>query len=245
MTRYNGGVVRRLSLVVASLVAGCATASGGGDPADPDGSIIIPNEHDGAPDRPDAWQWSPPDAAPPRPDAMPPPCTPAWTNLLTNASLDLGATGWTESSGGGYPIITPAAQLPILPQSGNYAAWTGGYDGAYDQLFQMVTIPPSATGLRMSGWGCFASAETPGSGVWDAAGVGILDASASLLETLVVFTNEHAPSASSCGWIPFSVNAASAYPGQTVIFYVEASNDSINATSFFFDTFVFEALVCE
>jgi hypothetical protein len=229
-------------------VAACATA--GDDPSDaPPDALTIHLSPDGSPpppppDSPDASP-TPPPPPPPPPDAAPPPCTPTWTNLLVNAAFDLGTNGWTETSTGGFAIITPAASLPIAPQSGNFAAWLAGYDDAYDQVYQTVTVPAGATALRMTGWRCIATDETIGGGVFDVAGVGILDQSAAPLETLASFTNEDATSATACTWTQFSANAAGVYAGQNVIFFIEASTDFSLPTSFFFDTFSFEAQVCQ
>lgn len=238
---YDGTVGRLFLLAV--VVTGCATGQvPGGDPDAP----VITFERDAAP--PDARvNPAPPDAnvmVPDPPDAAPTPCTATWQNLLTNASFDLGPSGWMENSGGGYPIVSASAQLPIPTHSGNYAAWTGGYDNAYDQVFQSVTIPADATSLRWSGYGCFASEEAPGSGVYDVAGVGLLNPAGTVLETLYTWSNLNAPSASSCTWTSYSQIASNAYAGQTVTLLVEAVTDSTLGTSFFFDTFVLEALAC-
>jgi hypothetical protein len=241
----------RLSLVLLVLTGsatagtGCATGVAPDD-GEPDARIIHTTVDAAPNDPPDAFV--PPEHAdafvpPAHPDAAPP-CTPMWQNILANTAFDLGPTSWTETSTGGFTIVTIATQLPIPTQSGAYAAWMAGYDSAYDQLFQSVTVPSDATALRMSGWRCIASDEAPGSGVYDIAGVGILDSSATPLETLASFTNEDSVSAASCAWTPFSATAAGVYAGQSVIFFIEASTDGTLGTSFFFDTFTFEAYVC-
>jgi hypothetical protein len=236
------GMVRHLPLCAVLLTGAMGCAQGVEPEHEPDAFIIQINV-DAQPGPPDARPQPDAFVPPPHPDAAPP-CTLQWINLLANTAFDLGVTGWTETSSGGYPIVTAAAQLPIAPQSGNYAAWLAGYDDAYDQVYQSVAVPPDATGLRMSGWRCVASDEDPGSGIYDVAGVGILDSSATPLETLASFTNEDSISASSCTWAPFSATAAGVYAGQSVIFFVEASTDFSLATSFFFDSFTFEAYVC-
>ncbi len=232
----------RLLPCVLLVATGCATGVPTGEGGDATIIQIPPDAAGGAPDarppRPDAY------VPPSPPDAAMGPCTSMWLNLLANTGFDLGATAWTETSTGGYPIVTAAAQLPIPTQAGPFAAWMAGYDSAYDQLYQSVAVPADATALRMSGWRCIASDESPGSGVYDVAGVGILDPSSTPLETLVSFTNEDSISASACTWTPFTATAAGVYAGQSVIFFVEASTDSTLGTSFFFDTFTFEAMVC-
>src|SRR2546427_738357 len=81
-------------------------------------------------------------------------CSLVWTNLLTNGALDTGpGTMWVETSLLSPPAdIITAADLPLAPQSGTYAAWMGGYLSGDDTLAQQVTVPVGTTALRMSGY---------------------------------------------------------------------------------------------
>ncbi len=216
----------RRHCAIAALLSACAVS----EPDGPDGAGIhfLP---DAEVDRADAR---------PRPDAEPE-CTPTWSNLLGNPGFDLGATVWLESSAVDAPIIIPTAQA----HSGGFVAFVAGYDDAFDGIWQTVTIPSAATGLRVSGWRCIASDEDPEGGVFDEALIGIMDASGTTtLEIFAGFDNMDGPSATGCTWTSFLAAAAQVRAGQTVTFVIQAITDGSLPTSFFFDTMVFEAQVC-
>jgi hypothetical protein len=95
------------------------------------------------------------DAPPPidaRPiDATPidAPCTPTWQNLLVNGNFDSATVPpWTQTSA----IIT--ASPPFAPRTAPNAARFGAGNNANDVLVQTVTVPATATGLRLRGYEC-------------------------------------------------------------------------------------------
>jgi C1A family cysteine protease/predicted secreted protein len=68
---------------------------------------------------------------------------------LRNGDFESGRDGsWSEYSSNGWALIMPAADLPIPPHGGNWAAWLGGDDDETAILSQRVTIPSNATTLN-------------------------------------------------------------------------------------------------
>lgn len=166
-------------------------------------------------------------------DAM---CTPTWQNILVNGSFDLGVPPWTQTS----MIIRDAASLPFNPQAGTHAAMLGIGNNANDVIVQTVTIPASATGLRVRGYQCFvtedpiedtdtfrATLETPGGAV---------------LETLLDITNTD--TAPICFWTSFTWTAATAHAGQTIVLRMRATTNIAFLTRFVVDTMSLEYLGC-
>ena len=194
---------------------------------------------DAPPPPPDA---RPPDAAPPgTPDA--PPCTPTWTNLLSNAPFDAGrGPPWMESSSGGFELVTnDFGTNPLTAHTPAFAAWMGGFDGANDDLWQQVAVPADATALRVSGVRLIGTADTP-STPFDYLYVRLRNSSGAVIETMATFSNVDEVAT----WTAFSANAAAAHAGETVQLLVKATNDFFPGThtNFFVDSLVLEALVC-
>jgi hypothetical protein len=166
-------------------------------------------------------------------DAM---CTPTWQNLLGNGGFDNGVAPWTQTS----TSIRDATQLPFNPHQGTHAAMLGIGNNANDVIVQTVTIPASATGLRVRGYQCFvtedviadtdtfrATLETPGGAV---------------LETLLDITNSD--TAPICLWTSFTWTAASAHAGQTIVLRMRATTNIAFLTRFIVDTMSLEYLGC-
>ena len=175
------------------------------------------------------------------------PCTDAWIPLLTNAGFEGGATGWTETSGGGYDIIVTASSVGLPAQAGSYMAWLGGYANALDGLRQAVTIPADALELRLSGWICIASQEAAGADPLDVADVGLTDGAGSVVDhfgSALFWVNGDATGTTSCTWTAFMGAGESVHAGQSLGFGLAATNNATNATNFFFDSLLLEARVC-
>jgi len=166
-------------------------------------------------------------------DAM---CTPTWQNLLGNGGFDSGVAPWTQTS----TIIRDAASLPFNPHAGTHAAMLGIGNNANDVIVQTVTIPASATGLRVRGYQCFvtediiadqdrftATLETPAGAV---------------LETLHTVTNSDV--APICIWQSFTWTAANARAGQTIVLRMRGTTNLAFLTRFVVDSMTLEWLGC-
>lgn len=237
--------------LAASLAAACATAE---EPKNNTGAdartILIVDAPPGSPDArsfvdappgsPDASVVISPDAMVGPPDAMG--CTTQMVQLLSNENLDLGSgSGWIEN-GAGYPIILsptdPTYPLPVTPQTGNYAGWMGGVDSATRSMYQDIAVPAGATGMSVTGYRYIATEET--SGVWDVFTITIRNTSNSVLETLGSLSNANATDS----WLNFTYTPISSYAGQTVRLHFENTNDIINNTNFFIDSFAVRVTAC-
>ena len=187
---------------------------------------------DAAPGTPDALPA--PDAAPVTPDAAPPTC--AWVSLLTDGDFEsVPVAGWT----GNTWLITQyttdplsSHYSPVHPHGGLYEL--GLYRGG--GVEQNISIPASATAIRLSGyryqWSC-----STGSG-----------GEASIRLSLDS-PEWHAPFLSldfgyagfeSDPWTEFSVDGTGDFAGANTVFGIGASDLVCMA----FDDLVLEAYVC-
>lgn len=70
------------------------------------------------------------------------------SNALQNGNFEQGRNGaWTESSTGGYALIT--STLPATPVSGIYAAWLAGAHNETSRLSQSLKLPAAAPKLYL------------------------------------------------------------------------------------------------
>lgn len=166
-------------------------------------------------------------------DAM---CTPTWHDILGNGGFDTGVAPWTQTSSS----IRDTAALPFSPHAGTHAAILGIGNNANDVLVQTVTIPASATGLRVRGYQCFvtediiedtdtftATLETPAGAV---------------LETLHAVTNSD--TAPICLWTSFTWTAANPHAGQTIVLRMRGRTNLAFLTRFVVDSMSLEWLGC-
>jgi hypothetical protein len=225
------------------------------DPEEPDAAPKPDAEPEPDAALPDAELPPPPDAPPGTPDAAPlpdaPPCTPTTKNLLVNAGFESGpGGGWSETSAGGFELITSqTGDLPHPAQAGTFAAFVGGYNSTTgtqtDQLLQTVTIPASTTALRIKGFRWVETEESGIGGPFDKLFIELLPATG----TGVIETFGAAPSFSnkttSTDWVAFDLPAAAVHAGETVRFSVRATFDFSDVTNFLVDSLVLEATVCE
>lgn len=226
------------------LGSGCATASvdgEGGPEADARSSIDARELADGSitpfPDAPSSIDARPPPPDAARADAAP--CTRTWITLLSNGTFDIGpGGGWSESSASGLGLITN--DLPMAARSGAYAAWLGGALNGNDTLRQGVTVPASATRLRLSGYRIIGTEETTAP-EYDKLDLELrAPGAATVLETLAHFGDNNAAGA----WTSFQVEATSAHAGEPVDLTVHATTDATLNTNFFIDSLVLEAFAC-
>jgi hypothetical protein len=163
-------------------------------------------------------------------------CTPTWQNLIGNGDFETGVTPWTQTS----TIIRTAAQMPFAPQAGMYSALFGAANNANDVLVQTVTIPASATGLRLRGYECHVTEDLIA--MTDSFRVTVETPAGTVLETLRSITNSDV--APICIWLPFTWTAAAAHPGQQVVLRLQGRTNLAFLTRFVVDGLAFEALTC-
>ena len=152
--------------------------------------------------------------------STPPPPPPS--SGITNGGFENGATGWSQSSSGGYAIIDDAR-----PRSGSYSGWMAGYNNASDKLYQTVSVPASGGTL---GFYVYVSTQETSSTSYDYLRVRVYSTSGSLLGTLRTYSNGSTKNS----WFSGSASLAN-WAGQTVRIQFDATNDSSYTTSFFVD----------
>lgn len=167
-------------------------------------------------------------------------CTPVTMQLLVNPSFDLNpvGTGWIETPiDPTYPLIT--SDDGVTEHTAPYKAWMGGFLSGDDELYQQVLIPAGTTRLVLRGQYDVRTDEFI-NGTYDHAAVALTTPTNVVLETALATDDDHATTA----WTSFQKIFSQTYAGQSVRVRVRSDNDSSDATSFFFDTFVLEATVC-
>jgi hypothetical protein len=171
------------------------------------------------------------------PDAAPDACVPDWIGLLDNGDFEQGATVWTQT--GGTLIREYGDGYPWMPHDGSsWAALFGGVNNADHLLTQTVTVPASATALRLRGALCFVTEETTDSVEYDTLTVQVQGA----VTEEHVFSNLDADD--TCGWTLFQLDAPTSHAGETVTLSLHGQTDISSITSFGLDTLVLEALAC-
>jgi hypothetical protein len=175
-------------------------------------------------------------------------CTVHTQQLLLNPALDLAPAGtnWVmQNIDNTYPVVTGDGVLAA--QSAPYKAWMGGITGddiggttATDVLYQDVHVPVGTTSLVFTGNYDVRTSET-GSTVYDRADVSLLKTDGTPLETIKTFDN----AAPTTAWTAFTKTFAGNYSNQNVRLRFTTTNDIINATSFYFDTFALTATYCQ
>jgi hypothetical protein len=246
--------MRRVPLA-AILLAGCASGRArDGDQrvdADVDQPADAATVYLDAPieQQPDAQVVHPADAAvdAPKPiDAYV--CTVHTQQLLLNPTVDLSPAGtnWVmQNIDNAYPVVTGDGVLAA--HTAPYKAWMGGITGddigaasATDALYQNVQVPAGTTSLVFTGKYDVRTSETE-SVVYDRGDVALIKTDGTPLESIISLTNVTPTTA----WTSFSKTFTGNYSGQTVRLRFTTTNDIINATSFYFDTFTLTATYCQ
>ena len=141
---------------------------------------------------------------------------------------------WVESSGGGYDIITHESDLPddITPYSDSWCALLGGYDGANDELYQVIEVPSNAQTAKLTFYYLITSDEGTDS-AHDHLYVQLRDADGQLLENLYEVDNISPRGI----WYEITVirDNFETYAGQTIQICFNAFTDNLNPTYFFID----------
>jgi hypothetical protein len=175
-------------------------------------------------------------------------CTVHTLQLLGNPALDLNPAGasWVmQNIDNAYPVVTSDGVLAA--HSAPYKAWMGGITGddifassATDGLYQDVQVPSGTTSLVFTGNYDVRTSET-GTTVYDRGDVSLTKTDGTPLENIISLTNAAPTSA----WTAFSKTFVGNYSGQAVRLRFTTTNDVINATSFYFDTFTLTATYCQ
>ncbi|MEM4203865.1 MAG: hypothetical protein QXS54_07330 [Candidatus Methanomethylicaceae archaeon] len=153
-----------------------------------------------------------------------PPCV----QPIQNGDFEAGSTYWTL---GGRTLIST-----LIPHSGSYSAWLGGYNNANDTLYQTITIPNTGpTGrpvidARLSYYWYMSTEETSTSNDYDFLYVRIRNVYGSTLRQIQVVTNRSARGA----WM-FASFDVSEFIGQTVQIHFQSTTDGSFKSSFFID----------
>jgi hypothetical protein len=149
------------------------------------------------------------------------------TDLVVNGGFEAGQTPWHEQSSGGYQMIDYSN-----PHAGSYSAWLCGYNLCTDRLWQVVSVPSSASGLSLNYWLYVRTSEAGGCA--DSIVSSIQNAAGSTLLT----GQQTCDNAAAGGWTHVSVNANSLLPavaGQQIQVNFRASTNSSLSSDFFVD----------
>lgn len=236
----------QILFLCAAVVGACATAGDADDPVDAaDLRIDAPGPAiDAAISQIDADVTPGPDAATPAIDAaVPPPdaaCVLGWVDLLQNGGFEANYDSWLQATDAGDVIRM--SSVPWAPQAGAYWSLFLGYNYGEQSLSQTVSVPASATALRLRGYRCWVTEETPLGLAYDYLNVELHASGGGLLET--VESNDNTDAGVSCNWEAFEFNAGAAYAGQDIVLKLDATSDVSSITSFGIDSLVLEAMAC-
>ena len=169
-------------------------------------------------------------------------CTTTTVQLLVNGNVDATprGTGWVETPVDPlYPPIT-ADTGGVAAQSAPNRIWLGGFTSASDAVEQIVAIPAGTTQLVLRGQYAAITGES-GTTVYDSAAIELLSTAGAVLATPQALTNVTVQAA----FTPFSFIFATPFAGQSVRLRFRSTNDLSLETSFFWDSLVLEATVCQ
>lgn len=148
------------------------------------------------------------------------------SQIVLNSGFESGVTSWTASSG----VITNNS---ALAKTGSWEAWLNGYGTTSNEvLYQTVTVPTTACTATLNLWLKVSTQESTTSVAYDRLSVSLRNSAGSTLATLGNYSNLNASS----GYVLKSFNLI-AYKGQQIRIYVQGTEDSSLATSFFLDDF--------
>lgn len=239
-------------LAAACLLAGCAAGRNAIDPPDAGGGGSQPDAkvwRDGAIEpQPDAN--NPPPPPPPDAGVDSAPAVPMCHDqqLLTNPVLDLNPSGmgWVQQNiDNTAPIIT--GDDGIAEHTAPFKAWMGGLE-AYDYgvnsvtdvLYQDVAIPMNTTQVRITAQYDVRTAETSAF-AYDTAQFSVTRTDGTPIATLVDLSNLTPTTA----WTAIDQTLTQNMVGQTIRLRITTTNDVIDPTSFYFDTFAVTATICQ
>jgi subtilisin family serine protease len=151
----------------------------------------------------------------------PPPPPPPGTNAMANGGFESGIAPWSQTSTGGYALITTTRS-----HAGAYSASLGGYNNGTDSIAQSVTVPSNGT---LKYWWYMTTQES-GSTVYDRLQVRVLNSAGTLIATPRVWSNASGPGL----WRQDSL-AMGAYAGQQLTIEFRATTDFSLPSSYFVD----------
>lgn len=169
-------------------------------------------------------------------------CTAVTRQLLVNPNFESGATGWTTSVAGGFPLIYVATgrgdNMPeIAAQSPTMVAWFGGYNRGDDIGSQSVVIPANATSINLS---FFYAIFTEQNGNAENDVLDVTVTSGAQTTTLAHFSNADSMGA----WTRFSAALPTTLAGQTVRLQFRSVTNATMITSFYVDTLSLQVVTC-
>jgi len=152
--------------------------------------------------------------------------------LITNGGFESGSTGWSLS---GNAYVTTAFSYH---HTGAGYAYLGGdlsgnaVNNANGVMYQVVSIPSTATSATLTFWYNITSQETSTSTAFDVLNVTIQNSSGGYLATVAVLSNLHKAAAGVYSQVSFDVTA---YRGQTIRVHFLATSDASLPTIFRID----------
>lgn len=147
----------------------------------------------------------------------------ACQELLVNGGFETGTAGWTQSSAGGYSLISA-----FNPRSGQWGAYLAGANNADDRLSQSLLLPSDAISITLRLWWSLESEEPPVPA--DTLTASLLRPDGALLAELWTVDN----TANSGIWDEF-VADLTPWAGQQVTLLFRARSNSFDLTDFYLD----------
>ena len=149
------------------------------------------------------------------------------TELVVNGGFEAGQTPWHEQSSGGYQMIDYSN-----PHTGSYSAWLCGLQQCTERLWQVISVPRSATSLSFGYWLYVRTNESGGCG--DSVTSSIQSTSGATLLTGQNTCNN----AASGSWTHITIDATSllrSVAGQQIQANFRATTNSSLSSDFFVD----------
>lgn len=143
--------------------------------------------------------------------------------LLINGNFEAGPAGWTQSSAGGYDLISQ-----FNPRTGLWGAYLAGANNADDRLSQPVLLTQDAVTITLRLWWSLESEEPPVPA--DTLTLSLLQPNGVLLADLWQVDNT-----ATLGIWDEVVIDLTAYAGQSVVVRFQALSDSFDLTDFYLD----------
>ncbi|MGC8781650.1 MAG: hypothetical protein ACP5UQ_12385 [Anaerolineae bacterium] len=151
------------------------------------------------------------------------PQAPICREMLVNGGFEEGATGWSQSSVGGYNLISN-----FHPHTGSLGAYLGGVNEADDRLSQQINIPTGVISATLRFWWAI-STEEPGLG-FDRMTVTLRRPDGTPLADLATIDSSAAENL----WDQAEFDLTG-YAGQSVVLEFHATTDATNLTDFYVD----------